>query len=157
VTSLSFTVPDGPSVSFRSVGVAGPPGPGGLSNADSATLYADPALTPPATSILSGQRVVRSFGDHIDYANPGDGPHVKLWLTSGAISIGAVQLGDLITSGAVQSDVWSWTEGSPIYLGADGVLTQSTLDLIVVRVIAWPIDSQTISFDPVPGITTLGV
>lgn len=96
------------------VGVEGPPGPEGGS---SFIVFAG--------ADLSGHRVVRPQGDGtVVYASNSDLADATrpLWLT-----LGAALSGDPVTVqglGLITEPSWNWSD-APIFLGVDGVLTQT--------------------------------
>lgn len=103
-----------PNVVALAPGSQGPPGPSGGS------------LVRVAGVNLSGHRLVvpRSDGEVI-YADNATVAHTSLpiWLTLGAAlaggSVTVVALGEVI------EPTWAWTPEGSIYLGANGVLTQT--------------------------------
>lgn len=99
-------------------GGTGRPGPPGQSGASYLTYVADGAL--------GGQRVVRATtGGKVGYVDPGDPAqaHAAIGLTMGAAADGAsinVQF-----SGEMTDPSWSWTANQPIFVGANGIPTQT--------------------------------
>lgn len=82
--------------------------------------------TGTAASALSGHRVVTPAPDgSLDYASNDsvDHVHAPLWVTASAASSGA-QL-EALMFGPMIEPSWSWTPHQPVYLGTNGVLTQS--------------------------------
>lgn len=100
--------PQGPT------GPSGPPGPAGGN-----------VIALPAATALGGHRVVRSTGDgRCGYAsadNPLHGDDV-LGITLGAAVAGANA--NVQVAGEVTEPSWAWTPQEPVFLGANGVLTQ---------------------------------
>ncbi|WP_267361530.1 MULTISPECIES: hypothetical protein [unclassified Methylobacterium] len=79
-----------------------------------------------AAGDLSGQRAVLSTGDGtVAYASALDASHrnAVLGLTIAAASAGAMV--DVATSGPVASPGWGLTPGLPLFLGEDGLITQT--------------------------------
>jgi hypothetical protein len=101
---------------------------------------------------LSGRRAVTPRDDEtIEYADQATAGHLQrpVWLTLGAIV--AAETDDVAALGRINEPTWSWTVGQAIYLGANGVLTQSpplapVADFLLE--IARVIDPQTIWFEP---------
>ena len=95
-------------------GPVGPPGPAGGN-----------VIALPAATALGGHRVVRSVGDGMcGYAsvdNPLHGDDV-LGVTLGAVVAGANA--NVQVAGEVTEPSWAWTPQEPVFLGANGVLTQ---------------------------------
>lgn len=98
-------------------GLTGPTGPTGIDAG---------LLTKTAAQTLSGHRVVRSSGgDDVELCSAADlgDLHTALGVTTSA-----AVAGDLVpvrTLGELVEGSWSWAEGSPVYCGVDGVLTQT--------------------------------
>lgn len=101
-------------------GDPGPPGPPGA--AGSGAVFA----TANAATALSGHRVVTPRADGtLEYAS-NDIPAfiaAPLWVTTAAASSGAPV--DALMYGPVTEPSWNWTPGAPVYLGVNGVLTQT--------------------------------
>lgn len=99
-------------------GGTGRPGPPGQSGASYLTYVADGAL--------GGQRVVRATtAGKVGYVDPSDPAqaHAAIGLTMGAAADGAsinVQF-----SGEMTDPSWSWTASQPIFVGANGIPTQT--------------------------------
>jgi len=98
-------------------GIPGPPGPPGNTSSQI-------RLTGIAESSLSGHRAVTQNSDGtIRYADNAtiEHLHAPIWLTTGATAPG--DLADLLAYGPIHEVSWSWNTG-PIYLGANGLITQ---------------------------------
>lgn len=93
-------------------GPEGPPGPAGGN-----------VVQLQAVGVLGGHRVVRSVPGGIGYASANDPAHgddvVGLTLQAGADEPINVQV-----AGEVVEPSWDWAPQEPIFLGADGMLTQ---------------------------------
>lgn len=110
-----------PAVRLTSIGRRGPPGPAGP-----AGPAGDGLFTLQADRPLGGQRLVATDGlGGLDYARadaPGDAPRVV------GMTQHAVTAGDPVTLrrlGAIEDAAWAWQPGLPVYLGLDGVPTQT--------------------------------
>lgn len=60
---------------------------------------------------------------------------------------------DVVRAGRMQEGAWNWTPNQPIFISAQGVLTQtipSGVGVTGVRRIGWAIDANTINLDPYP-------
>ena len=105
-------------------GQQGPRGPQGVPGpAGGATL------TRTASVALGGHRVVRSLDasqvGYADTTNPLHGDDT-LGLSTGAAVAGAeLQVQNM---GSLQFAGWTWTPGQPVFLGQDGLLTQTPLE-----------------------------
>lgn len=78
-----------------------------------------------AAVTLSGHRVVTPQADgQLNYASNDNIAHLTapLWITTGAVTPGSPV--DVLMFGVMIEPSWSWTPG-PVYLGANGVLTQT--------------------------------
>jgi hypothetical protein len=79
-----------------------------------------------AASALSGHRVVTPAPDGLlDYASnndPGD-VNAPLWVTASAASQGSAV--EALMFGSMIEPTWTWTPSQPVYLGTNGVLTQT--------------------------------
>lgn len=78
-----------------------------------------------AAVALSGHRVVTpQVNGQLNYASNDNAVHLAapLWITTGAASPGSSV--DVLLTGLMVEPSWSWTPG-PVYLGANGQLTQS--------------------------------
>lgn len=79
-----------------------------------------------AATSLSGHRAVTPQANgQLVYASNDNPAHiaVPLWITVGAASPGSAV--DVLITGMMIEPSWSWTPGSPVYLGANGQLTQT--------------------------------
>jgi hypothetical protein len=128
--------PFGMAIAAGAQGPAGRQGPIGPSGGS--------ALTAPAGEALGGHRIVYldSAGQAF-YASNQVVAHglVALGLTLGAVSIG----GDasILRSGDVTEPSWSWTLEQPVYLGDNGLLTQTppASPAVFQRIVGFPVTS----------------
>lgn len=95
----------------------GPRGPAGQ-DAAGATL-----TLPAATSIHAG-RAVRLVDGQLTHPDPNNSAHADQ--VAGVAETAATTGGTarIRTAGVTENDSWAWAEG-PVYVGADGVLTQT--------------------------------
>jgi len=117
-------------VLLSSVGVAVAPLVDGLVPAEHLPFGAASAeqvvLNAVAAVALSGHRVVTPRPDGtLDYASNAVAAHLHapLWVTLGAVTAG--QPATVLAYGALTESSWAWTPGAPLFLGADGLLTQT--------------------------------
>lgn len=106
-------------------GPVGPQGEQGIPG-ECATVFFDVI----AGMTLSGHRIVVPQPDlTVVYADNDNMSHIRLpmWLTLGAATAG--QPVTVHALGTVVEPGWSWTPGEPIYLGDDGIPTQTTPDI----------------------------
>lgn len=101
------------AMSMSTPGPTGPAGPAGSSS-----------VAKTAAQALSGHRLVSiTAADEVDYADSSDGSALRvLGMTTGSAEAGA-QVGVLL-SGEISEPSWDWSLDVPIYLGAEGRLTQ---------------------------------
>ena len=127
-------------------GPAGPPGPQGIPGATQFDAI--------AATAVGGHRVVawRSDGQ-IRYATnltPADA-----WASVG-VTTGAATAGAMVTvqpSGLLTEPSWAWTPLTPIYLGVNGLLTQTVpLPPAFLRIIAVAITPTTVWVAPQPPV-----
>jgi hypothetical protein len=132
-------------VALSQVGQAGPAGPPG-SSSSAAVL----SIVRHTTYALSGQRAVTANdAGLLIYASCDDLNYVSrpVWLTTGAWD--ADVDATLLVDGPVTEPGWAFTPGEPIWLGINGVLTQSIpVGALFVRELAQVADPQTIVFQP---------
>jgi len=82
-------------------------------------------LTKVADGALSGHRIIRATGpDTAGYASADDEAHADdvLGMTTGAAASGASVT--YVAEGEVIEPSWAWTPLEPLYLAADGLMTQ---------------------------------
>lgn len=106
-----------PIIEILEVGVQGPPGPPGQSGVGYVTYLAQ--------GPLGGHRAVcAAFSLYVRYADHNSLPDATAVI---GITLNAAADNDLInvaTSGEIIEPSWSWAEGLPIFVGANGALTQ---------------------------------
>jgi len=127
-------------------GVSGPPGPAGPPGG-SATQYT-------ASAALSGHTVIAIDSDgEAFYASSDQLSHA---LRVAGVSIGAAVLGEPITvvsAGLIVHGGWSWTPGSPVFVGLNGALTQSLpVGAVFSRVIGQAVSATGLLVDLQPPI-----
>lgn len=116
-------------------GVKGDPGEGGIGGTINRT----------AAVVLSGQRVITTDenGGAI-YADKDTSSHVGRVL---GISMNAAMIGALVvvkTFGEFSEPTWNWNAGDPIYLGANGTLTQTPPNTGFLLEVAFALTSTSI-------------
>lgn len=139
-----------------SVHVLPVPGPRGVPG-PSGDVAGQVQIVGQAGAALSGHRVVTRRADGlITYASNDDPELVAapLWLTNGAAADGDDVT--VVTFGLVEESSWAWTAGVPLYLGADGVLTQSLPTsaggAVFLVQVGYAIDPTTVFFNRQPSI-----
>ena len=78
-----------------------------------------------AGAALSGHRAVTRRPDGLlDYADNATAAHVHapVWVTVGAVAAGDET--EVLVYGELTESSWAWVPQSPLYLGAEGVITQ---------------------------------
>lgn len=106
-------------------------------------------LTYPASASLSALRVVRLNGSgELEYADSSIAAHA---FSVAGILPGAVSSGSSIapiTEGTIADVNWSWTIGQPIFLGANGQLTQAPQsESGFILQVAIPLTATSIDFE----------
>ena len=79
----------------------------------------------PVTQNISALRILSNLNGQYDYANPLD--PIAAWAIVG-ISLQSINSGGLlapVNNRVVTDQSWSWVRGSPVFLGANGTLTQT--------------------------------
>lgn len=80
-------------------------------------------LERPAAVPLGGHRVVYSAPDGLRYASSDDGTaDAALGVTTHAAAAGEIVR--VVTFGSLSENSWAWTPEEPVWLGANGLLTQ---------------------------------
>jgi hypothetical protein len=113
-----------PPPSVRVLPVAGPQGPPGPSGSSSDVGQVKASLT--ASTTLSGHRAVTlQPNGELEYADNTTPSHlhVPIWLTMAAVMSGASV--EVLLYGVLTEPSWSWTPDAPLYLGANGIITQT--------------------------------
>lgn len=93
---------------------------------------------------LSGQRVLALETEGFVYADPNNLEHIH---RIAGISISAFNAGVMATaqcSGLMEEPTWNWILGIPIFLGLNGILTQSIPDSIFNLIVGTPVTSTKI-------------
>jgi hypothetical protein len=124
------------------IGPPGPPGPAGGAS-----------VTKTAAEAVSGHRAVKAVGDQVAYASAdvaGDAELV-LGVTVGAAIAGAPAT--VQTVGEMVEGSWAWTVG-PVFLGLNGLLTQTPPAAAFVRQIGVAVASDRLLIDLRPPIFT---
>lgn len=117
-TSVATTTKVASTVQVSSQGPQGPQGAPGPEGGSSEARIAD--------GTLGGHRIVRSAGDDLvgyaDSTNPSHGDDTQ------GMTLGAADDGETVQVqriGSVTYNGWSWTQGTPVFLGANGLPTQT--------------------------------
>ncbi|MCD9087379.1 hypothetical protein [Stenotrophomonas sp. SY1] len=96
----------------------------------------------PAAIDLGGHRVVRSSAGNVGYADAYDADHGDDVL---GISLGAAAVGDDVqvrVGGLITEPSWAWTPEEPIFVGAEGIPTQTApLDAAFLLVVGFAVTS----------------
>jgi hypothetical protein len=111
-------------------GPAGPPGPPGGGGAATLQLIAQGAL--------SGHRVVRATALGVAYVDPSDPQQAGTALgvtTHAALNQQPVLVQQI---GELEESTWAWTLNLPVYVGANGVLTQAPPTAGFVEIVGMP-------------------
>lgn len=143
-------VPTTTTLEISDIGLQGIPGPKGD---DGNTEQLNVAGV--AGQTLSGHRLVTYQPDgRLVYASPDNPNHFtqSVWLTKNSAVEDDIM--SLVAMGEVTEPSWSWTSGNSLYLGLNGVLTETPPNgvSVFVRIVGNAITSQSIYFDPSPPI-----
>lgn len=139
------------TVVVRGQGVQGPPGRDGSGTGGTETQTATAAIT------LSGHRAVTPQADGtLVYADNATLDHRgrPLWITTAAYSSGEVATA--VSHGLITEPSWSWSPGQ-VYLGADGVLTQTApvSPAAFLAAVGEAVDATTLFVTRLPSITLI--
>jgi hypothetical protein len=120
-----------------------------------ATVLSSGVSKKVAAFALGGNRVVafRSDGlvEHASNTTAGH-QHLSVGVTTGAVSLGAVA--DVLSLGEMTEGSWSWTPGQLVFLGVNGLLTQTVPTApSFLRVVGVAVTSTTLFISPHPAIT----
>lgn len=102
------------------IAVPGPRGPQGIPGQPGGASFSD-----VAAETVGGHRAVRQTSSGLMYASIGDVSHAGRVV---GITVGAAAVGGSVTyqaAGKITEPSWNWVGGGDIWLGLDGVLTQS--------------------------------
>ena len=102
----------------------------------------NPAL--PSAQNISALRIVSSLNGQYGYADPLD--PIAAWAIAG-ISLQSVSTGGLLAPAnnqVVADQSWNWVRGSPVFLGANGTLTQISPITGYLVTVARVFDSKTL-------------
>lgn len=113
-------------------------------------LGATDSTSHTAGASLSGHRMVYlDSSELLQYAENTTPSHAErvLGMTTGAITSGAS--GPVLREGEITEPSWNWTIGSPIFLGVNGLLTQTrpTASGSFVLQVAFPVTSTKVFID----------
>lgn len=126
------------------VSEAGPRGPAGQ-DAAGATL-----TLPTAVSIHAG-RAVRLVGGQLSHPDTSTPAHADQVAGVAETAAAGGATARIRTAGVTSNDAWTWTEG-PVYVGADGVLTQTPPAVGWLMTIGRALTSTSLLVDPEPPI-----
>jgi hypothetical protein len=98
--------------------------------------------TGTAATALGGHRAVRLAADGVRYADKDSSAAACVGITTGAVSLGAEVT--FVTAGNMEEGSWTWSLG-PVYLGADGLLTQTPPSSGVVLQVAYALSATVLN------------
>lgn len=96
-----------------------------------------------AGEALGGHRAVIHDSGLLYYADTNDPLHINkvVGLTTGATASGFSA--DFVSEGVVIEPTWSWSTLTPVYLGSNGLLTQSPINVSGFRMIVGTVINST--------------
>lgn len=108
-------------------------------------LYSNPY---PSSANLSALRVVRlTASGELAYASSADQTHAFTVLGLLTVAIALGQSTTVLQEGGFADDNWSWTLGTPIWVGVDGALTQVPPESGFLLQVAIPKTPTSIEFE----------
>ena len=113
----------------------------------------DHAVTANAAETIHGHRAVRILADGVHHASSADPSHAPgvTGIAANSATIGAAVTVRIL--GPLTEPSWSWTAGQPIYVGVDGVLTQTPPSAGYIREIALAVSPTKVIVRPMMPIT----
>lgn len=109
------------------------------------TAAAVPGAPPlPATQNVSALRIISNVDDEYVYANPLDAIASASVAGMSLQSINADEFLTPANNQPVTSQSWTWVRGSPVFLGANGTLTQTPPTIGYLVVVARVLSPQTL-------------
>lgn len=136
VTSIELLEPAAAVSQLLEIGIQGPPGPRGPAGQAGGST-----VSKTAGENLGGNRLTRlNASEQAVYASADQITHAGFvfGMTLGAATSGADV--DLMRSGELEEVSWNWTPGLPVYLGLNGVPTQTLPpEAVFSLVIGFPI------------------
>jgi hypothetical protein len=94
-----------------------------------------------AAEPLGGHRVATLDGRYGDNTEPSH-THRLAGITKNAVDVGESVVA--VFAGEIEEPSWNWNTNLPLFLGANGLLTQSCPATGLVRIMAWPITATKI-------------
>ena len=104
------------------------------------------AITAPAATALSALRVVVEEGGEFVYADPSSASHAQQAAGLVTQAYAQAETATARLSVILSDNGWNWNPALPIWLGANGTLTQTIPTSGFLRVMARAIDATTIYF-----------
>ena len=142
---------ENPAVETVQVGLQGPPGPPGPPGPSGTAIYEFVARAP-----MGGHRIIALDEAGVPVYASNDDPDSALRAVG--ISLNAADIGGTIrvqAEGAITEPSWGWLTDRPVYLGKDGLLTQTVPtypDAQVAMIVGFPISPTSLFFNLCPMI-----
>lgn len=119
----------------------------GLTNADwvevslgSGGVPYDPTLKYFAATALGGHRVVAMNSDgKAEYADQTNAAHINKVLGITTSAVNADEIASIVRGGEVTEPSWSWTVTLPVFLGTNGLLTQTQPSTGFSLIVGFPV------------------
>ena len=136
-------------IEFVELAVQGPPGPPGpIGPAGGTTIITRTTVAP-----IGGHRVViQEAAGTVSYADHTDPAHADMAL---GLTIEAADAGDeiqILVGGETIEPSWAWDVTRPIYLGANGLMTQTPPTTGFLQQVAIPLAADRIYWLPQPAV-----
>ena len=131
-----------PDIQLITLGIQGPAGPAG------ATAQVTQKVAPFA---IGGQRILVGIAGSIAYASNANLSHAGKVI---GISVNAATTGQLVDiheSGEITDSSWTWTIDQPVYLGTNGLMTQTppaTGSALFLQVLGFAVLTTKVFFRP---------
>lgn len=106
----------------------------------SQNISADPYDSYDTNTPIGGDRVVTQWGNFLRYVDVTDPADIfnAVGITCGATN--ASEVAKVQRQGTKEDSAWNWEIGQPIYLGVNGILTQTvTPEFKFLRIVALPL------------------
>ena len=148
--AVSSVVPTGTVTKLQTQALQGAPGPTGPAGPTGQTVE---TIDRTADVAISGHRAVRGTSPSgADYCSNATASHAPAFL---GLTQGAASSGTTVTvqrTGVIVEPSWAWTPWTPVFVGVNGVLTQSSPSSGFSLVVGVALSATSILLRPQPPI-----